>query len=100
MRIDSSFHDRDSIFSKEVDKEVTAMGGRVLRTPVRAPKANSLCERFGGTLRRESLDFLIPFNERHLRFVLKTWIAHFCQGSHCPTFLCSCKVEFGLPLAR
>ena len=53
------------------------MGVRVLRTPVRAPKANSVCERFGGTLRRECLDFLIPFNERHLRFVLKTWIAHF-----------------------
>jgi transposase InsO family protein len=70
-------HDRDSIFSKELDKEVTAMGVRVLRTPVRAPKANSFCERFGGTLRRECLDFLIPFNERHLRLVLKTWIAHF-----------------------
>ncbi|MGH9629882.1 MAG: hypothetical protein ACRD7E_16315, partial [Bryobacteraceae bacterium] len=39
-------HDRDSIFCKELDKEVTAMGVRVVRTPVRAPKANSLCERF------------------------------------------------------
>jgi transposase InsO family protein len=50
---------------------------RVLRTPVRAPKANSVCERFGGTLRRECLNFLIPFNERHLRFVLNSWIVHF-----------------------
>jgi hypothetical protein len=50
---------------------------RSLRTPIRAPKANSFCERFGGTLRRECLDFLIPFNERHLRLVLKTWMAHF-----------------------
>jgi len=32
----------------------------VLQTPVRAPKANSVCERFGGTLRRECLDFFIP----------------------------------------
>ena len=70
-------HDRDSIFSKELDKQVTDMGVRVLRTPVRAPKANSFCERFGGTLRRECLDFLIPFNERHLRLVLNNWIAHF-----------------------
>ena len=53
-------HDRDSIFSKELDEMVKAMGVRVLRTPVRAPKANSVCERFGGTLRRECLDFLIP----------------------------------------
>ena len=53
------------------------MGARVLRTPVRAPQGSSVCERYGGTLSRECLDFLIPFNERHLRFVLKTWIAHF-----------------------
>jgi transposase InsO family protein len=70
-------HGGDSIFSKELDKEVTAMGVRVLRTPVQAPQANSLCERFGGTLRREYLDLLIPFNESHLKFVLKVWIAHF-----------------------
>jgi transposase InsO family protein len=70
-------HDRDSIFSKELDNEVKAMGVRVLRTPVQAPQANSVCERFGGTLRRECLDFLIPFNERHLKRVLKTWIVHF-----------------------
>lgn len=70
-------HDQDSIFSKELDKQVSVMGVRVLRTPVRAPKANSVCERFDGTLRRECLDFLIPFNERHLRFLLNAWIAHF-----------------------
>ena len=73
-------HDRDSIFSRELDKEVTALGVRVLQTPVRAPKANSVCERFGGTLRRECLDFLIPFNEGHLKFVLKSWVAHFNHG--------------------
>jgi putative transposase len=56
---------------QELDEEVTAMGVRALKTPVRAPKANSVCERFGGTMRRECLDFLIPFNERHLKLVLK-----------------------------
>jgi putative transposase len=56
-------HDRDSIFSRQLDQQVTNLGVRVLRTPVRAPMANSVCERFGGTLRRECLDFLIPFNE-------------------------------------
>jgi transposase InsO family protein len=70
-------HDRDSIYSRELDREICAMGVRVLRTPMRAPKANSVCERFGGTLRRECLDFLIPFNERHLKAVLRVWIRHF-----------------------
>jgi transposase InsO family protein len=64
-------HDRDSIFSKELDQAVTDMGVRVLRTPVRAPKANSICERLGGSLRRECLDFLIPFNEPHLRAIIR-----------------------------
>jgi transposase InsO family protein len=73
-------HDRDSIFSRELDKGVTAMGVRVLRTPVRAPKANSVCERFGGTLRRECLDFLIPCNERHLKLILRSWMTHFNHG--------------------
>jgi transposase InsO family protein len=70
-------HDRDSIFSQDLDKGVTALSVRVARTPVRAPQANAICERFGGTLRRECLDFLIPLNERHLKLTLKSWVTHF-----------------------
>jgi transposase InsO family protein len=54
-------HDRDSIFSKELDEAVSEMGVRVLRTPVRAPQSNAVCERLIGSTRRECLDFLIPF---------------------------------------
>ena len=53
------------------------MGVRVLRTPVRAPKAN---ERLGGSLRRECLDFLIPFNERHLQMTVRDWAIHYNRG--------------------
>ena len=42
--------------------------------------ANSVCERLGGTLRRECLDFLIPFNERHLKIVVKNWVSHYNRG--------------------
>jgi len=70
-------HDRDSIFSTDLDKAVNAMGVRVLKTPVRAPKANAVCERLVWTIRRECLDFLIPFGERHLKQVLKNWVAHY-----------------------
>jgi len=56
---------------------VTAMGARILKTPVRAPKANAVCERLVGTIRRECLDFLIPFGDRHLRQVLTNWVAHY-----------------------
>ena len=75
-------HDRDSIFSSELDKEIkSAFGLRVLRTPVRAPTANAYCERLVGTVRRECLDFIIPFNERHLRRTLRLWVAPYNKGS-------------------
>ena len=73
-------HDRDSIFSRELDQSVTAVRVRVLRTLVRAPKANSVCERFGATLRRECLDFVIRFNERQPKLILRSWMTHFNHG--------------------
>jgi putative transposase len=93
-------HDRASIFSDEVDKEITAMGVQVLQTPVQAPKANSWCERFGGTLRRECLDFLIPFNERHLKLdwvfqpreaAHKSWAGNTCGSKP------ACVAEYSSP---
>ncbi len=73
-------HDRDSIFSQELDKAVTQLGVRVLRTPVRAPMANAFCERLGGSLRRECLDFLIPLHEGHPRMIVKEWGLHYNRG--------------------
>ena len=73
-------HDRDSIFSAELDRQVATLGLRVLRTPVRAPQANAYCERLVGTIRRECLDYLIPLNERHLRALLREWVEHYNRG--------------------
>jgi len=70
-------HDGDAIFSPQLDRSITHMGLRVLKTPPRSPKANSLCERVIGTLRREFLDFLIPLTEAHLRSVTKNWAKHY-----------------------
>lgn len=73
-------HDRDSIFSVALDQQVGALGLRVLRTPVRAPKANAYCERLVGTIRRECLDYLIPLSERHLRTLLREWVGHYNEA--------------------
>jgi putative transposase len=73
-------HDRDSIYSEGVDRSLAAMGLTVLRTPVRSPQANAFCERLVGTIRRECLDFVIPLNERHLRWILQLWVAHYNRG--------------------
>ena len=73
-------HDRDSIYAPGLDAAVTAMGVRVLRTPVQAPQANAYCERLLGSLRRECLDFLIPLTETHLLRILKVWMTHYNRG--------------------
>jgi putative transposase len=73
-------HDRDSIYSSELDSAVKSLGLSILKTPFRAPQANAFCERLVGTIRRECLDFLIPLNERHLRRILKEWVAHYNRG--------------------
>jgi putative transposase len=73
-------HDRDSIFSFELDNCVESFGLRVLKTPPRCPMANGICERVIGTIRRECLDWLIPLSEAHLRGVLKSWIGHYNTG--------------------
>src|SRR5262249_54581615 len=67
-------HDRDSIYSEGVDRILAGMGLMVLKTAVRAPQANAVCERLIGTIRRECLDFIILLNERHLRHVLEQWV--------------------------
>ena len=70
-------HDRDSVFSAGVDGTVKRMGLRVLKTPPRTPVANSICERVIGTARRECLDHVIPLSEKHLRRILREWVAHY-----------------------
>ena len=70
-------HDRDSIFSPQLDQHIHHLGLRVLKTPPQSPQANTLCERLIGTLRQECVDFLIPLSAYHLRRLLKAWVSHY-----------------------
>jgi transposase InsO family protein len=49
----------------------------VIRTPVRAPDANAICERVIGTLRRECLDSMVIFGRGHLEAVFTEYLAHY-----------------------
>jgi transposase InsO family protein len=73
-------HDHDTVFSNAVDRALSAMGLRVLKTPIAVPQANAYCERVIGTARRECLDWVIPLNEGHLRRVLAEWVPHYNHG--------------------
>jgi transposase InsO family protein len=60
-------HDRDRIYSGDLDAALRALGLTVLKTPPKAPKANAICERWIGSARRECLDFIIPISKAHIR---------------------------------
>ena len=66
-------HDRDKIYSQDLDHHIKNLGLQVLKTPIKAPQANSFCERLVGSMRRECLDFFIPLGESSLRKVLQEW---------------------------
>ena len=73
-------HDRDNIFAAHLDESVRHLGISVLKSPPHCPKANAICERVIGTIRRECLDWLIPLSESHLRALLKSWMRHYNSG--------------------
>src|SRR4030095_14722459 len=62
--------DRDTKFTAAFDAVFAAEGIQVLRTPVRAPRANAYAERWVGTVRREVLDRMLIFGGRQLVSVL------------------------------
>jgi putative transposase len=69
--------DNDGKFTSVFDTVFNTEGIRVIHTPVRAPKANSVAERFVGTVRRECLDWILIANHRHLQRVLAEFLGHY-----------------------
>ena len=68
--------DRGSKFTTALDTVLTGADISILRTPVQAPRANAIAERFVGTLRRECLDHLLITGPRHLATVLEEYVEH------------------------
>jgi transposase InsO family protein len=75
--------DRDAKFVGPFDEVLRSVGARVIKTPVRAPQANAVAERFVRTARTECLDWLLIRDERHLERVLREFVAHYnCERPH------------------
>ncbi|GAA3784208.1 integrase core domain-containing protein [Streptomyces chiangmaiensis] len=69
--------DRDSKYTDAFDAVFKADGMEVLPSPPRAPRANAICERAVGTLRREVLDRILIYIEAHAQAVLTKYIRHY-----------------------
>jgi putative transposase len=69
--------DRDAKFSGPFDEVFRTEGVTVVRTPIRAPKANAFAERWVGTARRECLDHILILGRQHLQGVLSAYAEHY-----------------------
>jgi len=69
--------DRAGQFTGSFNAVFQADGIRILASPPQAPRANAICERVIGTLRREVLDRLLIIDEHHLRQVLTEYLRHY-----------------------
>ncbi|MHB1787659.1 MAG: integrase core domain-containing protein, partial [Acidimicrobiales bacterium] len=74
--------DRDAKFTASFDAVFAAEGTRIIKSPVRAPRANPICERVSGTIRHECLDRMLILGRRHLEAVLAQYVEHY--NSHRP----------------
>jgi transposase InsO family protein len=69
--------DRDAKFTASFDEVLISERIRIIRTPVRAPRANAFAERFVGTIRRECLDQMLIFHRRQLEAVDAEYVDHY-----------------------
>jgi transposase InsO family protein len=69
--------DRDTKFTRDFDGVFHSEGIRVIKAPVRAPKARAHVERWVGSVRRECLDRLLILGRHHLVSVLREYTAHY-----------------------
>ena len=69
--------DRDTKFTAAFNAVLAAAGIRIIKTPLRAPQANAIAERWIASARRECLDRMLITGERHLRVVLTEYADHY-----------------------
>jgi Integrase core domain len=77
VRVRFMIRDRDSKFTRDFDEVFRSEGIRVIKAPVRAPRARAHAERWVGSVRRECLDRLPIVGRRHLESVVRVYALHY-----------------------
>jgi putative transposase len=72
-------HDHDAKFTGAFDDVFHTEGAQVIRTPIRAPRANAYAERWVQTVRAECLDWTLVLGRRHLLRLLGVYVQHYNQ---------------------
>jgi putative transposase len=72
--------DNDNKFGPCFARVAATSGIEILTTPYQAPRANAICERFLGSLRRECLDHVLVLHEKQLHRVLRAYVEYFNEA--------------------
>jgi transposase InsO family protein len=72
--------DRDGTYGQRVVDTIRNLGIKQVLISRRSPWQNGYCERVIGSIRRECLDHIIVLNDRHLRRVLKEYLAYYHES--------------------
>jgi transposase InsO family protein len=88
-------HDRDGCFGNAFNRRVASLEIKQIRTPVKAPRANAIAERWVRTIRNECLDHRLIFSHQHLQRTVDEYIDYYNrwrphrslnQRAPCPSF--------------
>ncbi len=77
LKVKWLIHDRDTKYLRRFRVFWFDAGIKPLQTPRRAPRANSYCESFIGTLKRECMDYFFCLSLRQVDYILKEWLTHY-----------------------
>ena len=90
--------DNDSKFGVTFARVAKTSGIKILKTPYHTPRANAICERFLGSVRRECLDHLFILQEKQLQRVLNAYVDFFNRARPHQGIRQQIPERYGLPV--
>ena len=69
--------DHDGIYGKVFQQRIQNMGIEEIKTAPHSPWQNPYCERIIGSIRRDCLNHLIVFNQKHLKGILSNYFEYY-----------------------